>query len=246
MVDWQKQRIAEERLRETERARESRERQREEDRLARERIARDRLAQMTDEKEKQRQHDRDMYERKFHDRQNEEIARADAIIDAEREKSQRDMMLARIDSELRERHVDVDFDDHVRRENIALQSHQQRIKTESDAEIERLRETSAHVRMELMANLRASVAEKFADHTFEVLKLREEAEIHEREMILGNQLAKDFKSHETDELIRLRRMLGHLTPEEFKDLFAKFEDEVGQSDPPIPATDDPGPNGLKG
>jgi len=35
--------------------------------------------------------------------------------------------------------------------------------------------------------------------------------------------AKDFKTHETDELIRLKRAFGQLTPDEQKQFFAEFD-----------------------
>ena len=110
-------------------------------------------------------------------------------------------------------------------------------------------ETREQIRLitaELMRELVLRDQDQLRDHTQAELKHSQTSLEHEyaiERTILDHHNAKDFKTHETDEFIRLRRALGALSPEDLKTFFAEFERDARTTADPRAG---PGPTDLKG
>ncbi len=167
------------------------------------------------ENSKQRDHASKMYDRKRSDLLIDQHGQIEGKASSEREVTRRLKDLAGIQHRHEQQNRSRDFEDFVAREDIALQAYQKRAEIDDVAQKSILREEGRTSRAELREHLRKNLAEA----TITLLADR-------NRMKLENELKKDFKTHGTDEFIRLKRAFGHLTPDEQKQFFTEFDADI--------------------
>jgi len=140
----------------------------------------------------------------------------------------------KLEHELAPERYDLDFEDHIRRENVRLQSYlQERNIDLKYTEVEERLKTDNELKL-LMGDIVRSIAVKSAERKNEAARARSDQLMerlkHDHAMIekeADHANAKDFKTHETDELIRLKQVFGELTAEERAKFFEAFDAERG-------------------
>ena len=126
----------------------------------------------------------------------------------------------------------------IEEERIKLATYTSQLKTQTH---EQIRLITADLMRELI--LRDRDHQK--DEHQAALKRKQTNLEHDHAMdraVVDHLHAKDFKTHETDEFIRLRRALGQMSPDELKDFFKRFEAEAKNAPDP---SHDPGPTEAK-
>lgn len=141
----------------------------------------------------------------------------------------------KLQHELAPERYDLDFEDHIKRENVRLQSYlQERNIDLKFTEVEERLKTDNQLKL-LMGDIARSIAVKSAERKNQAAKaldsrqmerLKHQHAMTEKEADHIN--AKDFKTHETDEFIRLKQAFGQLTTEERDKFFTEFEAEQGE------------------
>ena len=178
---------------------------------------------------------REREERLESDRDRRELMRQEEKMNLRKLASEGSIEAIKLAHELAPEQSDLEFEDHIRRENVRLQSYlQERNIALKFTEVEERLKTDNQLKL-LMGEIVRSIAVKSAERKNDVVRVKS-AQVMERlkhnhamvEKEVDHANAKDFKTHETDELIRLKQVFGELTAEERAKFFEVFDAERGE------------------